>query len=86
MNRQHEIIRTQMQEEFDAQKEAIDLWRAEDPAVRDRIIPQPWELTNFLMKRLKKQQAGLRAAVKRINAIQLTSDDAALTRRLEGLL
>ena len=58
-----ESVRKTMQSQLDAQKAAVDLWRAEDPGARERVIPQPWELTEFLMARLNKTKYALRAAI-----------------------
>lgn len=57
-----ESVRKTMQAQLDAQKAAIELWRAGDPT-RERTIPQPWELTQFLMGRLKNRQLMLKVAL-----------------------
>lgn len=61
-----ESVRRTMQEQLDAQKAAVGLWRAEDPVNRERVIPQPWELTQFLMERLRMTQLVAKAILSHI--------------------
>jgi hypothetical protein len=78
-----EAVRKTMQEQLDAQKAAVNLWRAEDPVTRERILPQPWELNLFLMGRLNKTRHALRASIACLMARDAPRE---LTDRLSSVL
>jgi hypothetical protein len=82
--RKMEQIRKEFEAQMSAVTEAQELWRAEDPKTRpEYIVPSRFTTIEFLLNRLKKTQAALRAAT-----ISLKGHDANpdLVRRLAGVL
>ena len=75
-----EKARKEMQEQLDLSKEALNLYA---DATANGQLPAPHQLTAFLMRRLKKQQAAIRATV---SALCSGADTQELARRLDGLL
>ena len=75
-----EKARKEMQEQLDLGKEALSLYA---DATANEQLPAPHQLTAFLMRRLKKQQAAIRAA---ITTLRYGGDPLELAHRLDGLL
>ena len=75
-----EKARKEMQEQLDLGKEARDLYA---DATANEQLPAPHQLTAFLMRRLKKQQAAIRAT---ITTLRYGGDPLELADRLERLL
>ena len=75
-----EKARKEMQEQLDLGKEARDLYA---DATAPEQLPAPHQLTAFLMRRLKKQQAAIRAT---ITTLRYGGDPLELADRLERLL
>ena len=75
-----EKARKEMQEQLDLGKEALDLYA---DATANEQLPAPHQLTAFLMRRLKKQQAAIRAT---ITTLRYGGDHLELARRLDGLV
>ena len=57
-----EQIREEFAGEVNLYNDAVTMWRAEDPKIRERIIPASIILVAFLMRRMSKIRAALRAA------------------------
>ena len=75
-----EKARKEMQEQLDLGTEALNL---DADATANGQLPAPHQLTAFLMRRLKKQQAAIRATV---SVLCSGGDTQELARRLDGLL
>ena len=75
-----EKARKEMQEQLDLGKEALALYADE---TANEQLPAPHQLTAFLMRRLKKQQAAIRAA---IPILRYGGDRLGLADRLDGLV
>ena len=75
-----EKARKEMQEQLDLGKEARELYA---DATANGQLPAPHQLTAFLMRRLKKQQAAIRAT---ITTLRYGGDPLELADRLERLL
>ena len=75
-----EKARKEMQEQLDLGKEALNLYA---DATANEQLPAPHQLTAFLMRILKQQQAAIRATV---SILYSGGDTMELARRLERLL
>ena len=75
-----EKARKEMQEQLDLGKEALNLYA---DATANGQLPAPHQLTAFLMRRLKKQQAAIRAT---ITTLRYGGDPLELAHRLDGLV
>lgn len=77
-----EKIRKEMQETITLSNEAVALWRSEDPT-REYLLPSKWELTSFLMRRLRKTVLALRIAIQSLESREV---NPAVVRRLRRAL
>ncbi len=75
-----EKARKEMQEQLDLIKEALALYA---DATANGQLPAPHQLTAFLMRGLKKQQAAIRDA---ITTLRHGGDPLELAHRLDGLV